>query len=193
MMDEYEQTKHQILVSGNVRVLKPWEIRMILSVIPKNDYRTIFKALLYSGMRYIEMQRLQENTKWFNGSCIHLSKEAMRKKKMKLKERDVHLSPVGREVISAFISINTKVPKYSAWTEDLVRWATKAGLDTRFLGPKTTRKTYESFLISYYPEKTLKIAQSQGHTTDTALEHYLNLNFSEQDIKDMKDFVEGWN
>jgi len=37
-----------------------------------------------------------------------------------------------------------------------------------------------------------QIAMSQGHTTDTAMRHYLNLGFTELDKGEMKDFVEGW-
>ena len=56
---------------------------------------------------------------------------------------------------------------------------------------KTFRETYESWLVFYYPDKSLQIALSQGHTTTTQYEHYLNMPFEEEDRKEIRKWVEG--
>ncbi|EQD73940.1 site-specific recombinase, phage integrase family, partial [mine drainage metagenome] len=48
---------------------------------------------------------------------------------------------------------------------------------------KTFRKTWESWLVFYYPDKALQIALSQCHTTVTQYEHYVNIPFEEYDRK----------
>jgi len=102
------------------------------------------------------------------------------------------ISAAGKEVMYAFANVKRPLPGYTSWIEDLERWAEIADISNVDLGPKTTRKTYESWLVAYFPNWTLQIAMSQGHTTDTALRHYLNLGFVENDKVEMKDFVEGW-
>jgi integrase len=65
-------------------------------------------------------------------------------------------------------------------------------LDGNPVNNKTFRKTWESWLVLYYPDKALQIALSQGHTTTTQYEHYLNTSFEEEDRKEMRKWVEGW-
>ena len=43
----------------------------------------------------------------------------------------------------------------------------------------------------YYPDKALQIALSQGHTTTTQYEHYLNIPFEDDDRKEMRKWVGG--
>ena len=57
---------------------------------------------------------------------------------------------------------------------------------------KSFRKTYESWLVYYYPQQQLEVAMSQGHTMVTQIRHYLNLPFTDQDKLEMREFVEGW-
>jgi len=189
---ENEHKNLKPLSRQKTRILRPWECRALISAIPKNDYKTMFKMLLFSGMRYVEGQRFQDHPEWFDGIFIHLPILAMKKKKRKQRERTVHLSAAGKEVMYAFTNMKRPIPGYTSWIEDLERWAGLADISTVELGPKTTRKTYESWLVTYFPIWTLQIAMSQGHTTDTALRHYLNLGFIERDREEMKDFVEGW-
>jgi len=66
------------------------------------------------------------------------------------------------------------------------------GLNPEGLGPKTTRKTWESWLVLCYPEKTPHIFLSQGHNEMTALKHYVNLPFIGSDKEQAMKFVEGW-
>jgi len=178
----------------DVRIFRPSECRMFIDAIPKVAYRATFKALLYSGMRYIEMQRFQKHPEWFDGDFIHLPIMAIRKKKRKQLERWVRLNSTGKEIISNFLHNKDvkPLPDYKTWRDNLKRWAKRSGIDPVKLGPKTTRKTWESWLVFYYEEKLIVILKSMGHTKTTAIDHYVNLPFTEQDKRDMKAFVEGW-
>ena len=46
-----------ILKSG-IRVLRPGEAKMLMAAIPKIEYKVMFQTLLYTGLRYVEAQRL---------------------------------------------------------------------------------------------------------------------------------------
>ena len=78
------------------------------------------------------------------------------------------------------------------WSQNLERWAKSSGLDNVGLGPKTMRKTWESWLVSSYPERVLEVFLSQGHTQMTALSHYLGLPFTSLDKNEMTEYVSGW-
>ncbi len=71
-------------------------------------------------------------------------------------------------------------------------WAERAGLDPIGLGPKTGRKTWESWLVSAHPDRVLEVFLSQGHTQMTALGHDVNLPFTDSDKARMLEWVAGW-
>jgi len=181
----------EILVS-NVRVLRPSEAKALIDAVPKDDQKLKLEALLYTGMRYIEVHRLWENPNWFKKDNIHLTKEAIKKKKIKIKERYVHLNTIGKRVVQAFLKVDNNLPDYKTWTENLQRWAELAGISPKRLGPKSMRKTWECWLVHYYPTMTPQIFLSQGHDTLTALHHYVNLPFNKEDKESMGEFVGGW-
>lgn len=145
-----------------------------------------------TGMRYVEAQRLLQNSEWFDGKkFIHLPREAIKKQKRKQKERWIRLSWKGASVAPHFVRVG-RLPDWKTWTENLQRWALRAGLDPMGLSPKTTRKTWESWLVFSFPHYVPHIFLSQGHTSTTALEHYLNMPFTDDDGLRMKPWVEGW-
>ena len=180
-----------ILKTTDVRVFRPSEVKILLRAIKSETQRIKFEVLLYTGMRYIECKRLLENPHWFDGEQIHLTKKAIRKKKIKVKERYIHLNPMGRMVVRAYLSNKKPLPSYVTWTENLQRWTKKAGLNSDLVSPKSTRKTWESWLVQYYPQYTSHIFLSQGHKELTALEHYVNLPFKKADVDEMAEFVGG--
>jgi len=186
--------KAEIITMKNVRILRPFEAKALINAIPKKKQRLIFEALLYSGCRYIELKRLLEKPQMFEpvNLRIHLDSYAIRKAKIKLKERYVVLSPVGKRVIESFIESIESLTEYKTWTENLQRWAKFAGISPDRLGPKTTRKTWESWLVTYYPHLTNHIFLSQGHNAMVALKHYVTLPFNKDDKEQMKEFVYGW-
>lgn len=177
------------IIKEGVRILRPIEVKQILSSgIPKYKDQLLFKALLYSGARYVELQRLKDNPKWFDGNFIQLPSLKL---KARQKERWIRLNPGGREVIHAYIHSDFRLPSRVTWRENLRRWAQKVSILPDNLCPKTTRKTYESWLTFYYGSKA-EIPSSQGHTSSIAFTHYLSLPFLPEDKVMMKEFVGGW-
>jgi len=85
----------------NVRILRPQEYKKLLSGCSKPDMRTMLQALLYTGMRYIEMKRFQKYPSWFdNVQFIHLPRDAVHKHKRTQMERFVRLNPQGKLIMN---------------------------------------------------------------------------------------------
>ena len=180
------------LSRNGVRILRPFEFKRLSKEL-KSYHRIFLKTLIYSGMRYVEAQRFQENPDWFDDDgFIHLPKIAVHKQKRKQLERTVRLNPLGKQIIPFFLEMDKKLPTHQTWGENLKRWARQAGLDPIYLCTKTSRKTWESWLTCYYKDYAMEIALSQGHTSAIAMKHYLNLGFTAEDKLAMKEFVEGW-
>jgi len=178
------------IIKEGVRILRPSEAKLLIDKgIPSFKNQLLFKALLFSGTRYAECKRLKNNSEWFDGDFIVL---VSTKVEAKQKERWVRLTPRGKEIIQQYIKSDFKLPHNITWNGNLNRWAIKAGLDPKGISAKTTRKTWESWLAFYYPAQHLNIIQSQGHTANTAFNHYLNMPFTDDDKLQMKEFVEGW-
>jgi len=185
------------IIVADTRVLRPWEYKLFKRAIPKNEYRTVFDALLFSGMRYKEFQKFQENATWFseNEQKIYLPKIAVRKKKIKRKQRWIRLSDYGTQQVSSFMNSSTKCPGRRTWLENLNRWAEKAGIGNDGVNIKMTRKTLECWLLEFFGNDNQNIIQillSQGHTERTAINHYMSLPFSKQDRDEMTFMMEGW-
>jgi integrase len=177
------------ILKEGVRIWRPFEVKALIDSIPKFEHQIIFKVLLYSGMRYAEAKRFKDNPNWYDGNFIHL---ISLKKKARQKERWIHLTPRGKEVIATFLQLDMSLPVTNVWWENLHRWGKKANMDTVGFSPKSTRKTYESWLVWYFPEKQNLIMLSQGHTDAVSFNHYLNMPFTDKDKIYMKEFVEGW-
>jgi len=195
------------LIRESTRILRPMEYKLIYNSIPRKDYKTLLNALLLTGMRYIELQRFQSNPEWFDGDFIHLPVEAQRKvTKVRKKRKDgkerasrrhkarvVILNSLGKNVISYFIDINTPLPGYQSWKDDLRRWAKNAGLDPQKINVKTTRKTWCSWLLATYGTNRLtEITLSMGHDSITSIKHYLSVGFTDDDKSQIKEYTEGW-
>lgn len=174
------------------RIFRPKEFKALLEGCPKIDYKTMLQALLFTGMRYIEMQRFQKYPSWFDGDFVHLPKEASRKVKRTQQERWVRLNNQGKMVVQYFTNQKTPMPTYQSWNENLNRWCKRAGLEDEGVSVKSTRKTWESWLMFYFPQQIALITLSQGHTQITSLQHYLNMPFTESDRIEIKNYVEGW-
>lgn len=186
-----EAFKRPIIRQGT-RILRPKEYNALLQGCPKIDLKTMLQALLYTGVRYIEMSRFQRNPQWFDGEFLHLPQEASKKKMRTQLERWVRLNNQGKMALQYFISLERSLPTYQTWQENLITWARRSGLDPIGLCSKTTRKTWESWLMFYYPTQIAMITLSQGHTQIISLQHYVNMPFTQSDRLEIKDFVEGW-
>ncbi len=185
------QLQQKPILKGGVRILRPNEYEFLREGARTLDNQTRLDVLLLTGLRYIEAQRLQKNLDWLDSRFIHLPEYAQKKAKRKQKERWVKLSNKGMTILPYFFKV-TPLPTYGAWTENLERWAKRAGLTLEGLSPKTTRKTWESWMVMSYPERVLEVFLSQGHSEMTSLTHYLNLPFTEVDKLQMKEWVSDW-
>ena len=183
-----------IILKEGVRILTPKEYEALREAISKLHHQIFLDTLLLTGMRYVEAQRFKHNPDWYLASrgVIKLGKEASKKGKQKLKERYVYLSSRGKAIIPLFLKLKEDMPSRIAWNENLKRWSLKAGLDPKGITAKTTRKTWESWLMAIYPERAIDIAMSQGHTTITAMNYYLNLPFTNEEKERIKEYVKGW-
>ena len=177
---------------NRIRIFRPKEFDIIMRGCKKAEYQTILEALLYTGTRYVELQRVQQHPDWFDGEYLHLPFDAVRKDKRTQYERWVRLNQQGRMTLKYFLRSDIKMPTYQSWSMNMKRWARNVGMEQQWLSSKCTRKTWESWLMFYYPNQLPAIALSQGHTQLTSLQHYVNLPFSETDRSEMKKYVEGW-
>lgn len=150
-------------------------------------------------MRFVEFEQFQDHINWFNESekKIYLPSIAVRKKKIKRKQRWIKLSDYGSQCISSFFSIKKRLPNRRTWYENLERWASISGIGTDGINIKISRKTWECWLLEYYgsvkgEDNITPILLSQGHTRDTAINHYLSLPFTKRDHDDMVFMLEGW-
>ena len=173
-----------------VRILRPSEFEVLRESMD-NDTKRIATSLLLTGMRYAELQRFRMNPDWLDGKFIYLPRGSMLKVKAKQKERAIRLSDMGKTLITDFFQSSLPLPDLPAFDMKVMRLSRKV-LEGNPVNNKTFRKTWESWLVFYYPDKSLQIALSQGHTTVTQYEHYLNMPFDEEDRKEMRKWVEGW-
>ena len=188
-MDDFKKP----IIKNDTRIFRPYEWQKVLYGCPKIELRTMLEALLYTGMRYIEMKRLQEHPEWFDGDFVHLSELAQKKVKRKQKERWVRLNSQGKMVVRYFLNGQKKIPSYQTWNENVRTWARRGGLQNlEGICCKCTRKTWESWLLFYYPTRIFDITTSQGHTQTISIQHYVNMPFTERDQLEIKGFVEGW-
>jgi len=174
---------------SNVRILRPSEVRKLIDAIPKNINRERFEVLLFTGCRYTELVDAFGKKERIDGKFLKIKNT---KAKVKEKFRYVRLNNQGLRAVDYFMRHEKPLPSYVTWNENLNRWSKKAHLDPKGISVKTTRKTWESWLVTMYPMQITQIFLSMGHESTTALKHYLQLPFTEQDKEDMKYYTDGW-
>ena len=185
-------TKRPPILKNHVRILRVNEYEILREKAKTLQNRTRLDTLLLTGLRYVEAQRLHDHPDWFDGNFLNLPDYAVKKAKRKQKERSVRLNPRGLSVLPYFFK-GKNLPSWKSWTEDLKRWALRANIDPTGLSPKTTRKTWESWLVCTYSEKhPYDVFLSQGHTEATSMRHYMNLPFTPEDRLAMQRWVTGW-
>jgi integrase len=150
--------------------------------------------MLLTAGRLTELREMQINRQWFDfdTNSIHVKEHKPKRLYRGIKDRYIHLSTMGSTVVKTFLYNGFAVPSYPTILENLRRWGKRANIDLTSLSAKVFRHTYESWLVFYYPEKSLSILQSTGHTQSVALQHYLNLPFTETDRIQMERYVSGW-
>jgi hypothetical protein len=179
-----------ILKSG-VRILRPAEYEQLREGAGKLEHQTRSDALLLTGLRYVEAQRLQTNPKWADGRFIHLPASAQRKVLRTQKERWVRLSSKGASLLPYFFK-----------TKPLPTWK---GLDPghakmgrKFpVGPYWTRTQDPAKKLGKLACRILSrtgpgCASLTRAPQMTALSHYLRLPFTQGDKGAMLEYVSGW-
>jgi len=172
-----------------VRILRPSEYEQLRKAVEKKEDLINLDCCLLLGARYEECVEIQKHPEWFDNNFVYLPHE--KKVKRKSPDRYIRLSSAGQMILPHFFG-NKPLPTPQGFRDNLIRWAKKSGLDPIGLCPRTLRKTWESWLVYYYPDQIHAIFLSQGHTELTSLNHYINMPFTEDDKKLMKKWVDGW-
>lgn len=181
----------QPILKSGVRVLRAEEFEALRAGGMGESEKVQMDALLYTGMRYIEAVRLHESPQWFDPrGFVFLPKEAVLKSQRHQLERWVKLNERGRIILPIYLQ-GRRLPSWQVWADRLKRAADRSNLDHYGLGPKTFRKTWESWLVASYPNRLTEILLSQGHTAITSVGHYLNMPFLQEDKDRIRPYVEG--
>lgn len=191
------------------RILIPSEYLALRESIGKGRLRIVVDTLLNTGMRYSELQRFADNLGWFDKANRAISLPAKATKTQK--KRVIHITPQFATDLALHLGEHKKlqVPGIRSMEGNLQSWWLKhtkklyslSGLVqdmtvkdlSYYPKPKTFRKTWESWLLAVYPDKSMNIALSQGHSALIAYGHYMNLDprlKSEMDL--VRKLTEGW-
>lgn len=177
-----------------IRILTPFEYDTFVANIDKDYLRTLFNLCFWTGMRYIEVQRLYEHQDWIlqMRRAIHLPRDAQLKAKRVAPERNVPI-PAQLQGELAYFFKNQKPPVLKVWGENLKRWAKKAGIEPIGITPKMTRATLESWMYAAGISPN-DICLRQGHDKLTSLNHYQTLSalFLESERTEIKKRLAGW-
>jgi len=183
-----KKIKMNNIIKGNTRILRPFEITKLIRAIPKISNKEKFEVLLYSGARYTELQNLHKHPNWLVDNTIRMKST---KPKAKQSERYIRLNPQGVRAVEYFLR-GDNLPHYVSWDHNLKRWAKLAGIGSEGICIKSTRKTWESWLVTSYPKQLEYVFLSQGHSQMTALKFYLMIPFSEEDKREMITYTMSW-
>jgi len=177
------------ILKNGVRLLRPSEYRMLHEAIPKIENRDKLDALLFTGCRYSELRWLKSHESFVRSNTILMPS---RKAKARHKERYIRLNAQGQRAVAFFLRSSRNLPTAVTWLENLKRWAEKAGIGSEGISCKTTRKTWEAWLATMYPNNFTQIFLSQGHTEKVSLEYYLMLPYTTEDKEQMRIYTDGW-
>lgn len=173
------------------KVLNVEEFDKFLLAMPKR-YKTIYELNTICGMRYVELQRLYDNPKWYkeDRNQIILPPEAQKKIKQKLIKRTIDKLPSTFSYIFKDFINGVRPPDRTSWNRDLARWSAKAGIEPK-VSPKSPRKTVESWMLKAgIPE--IEIYSRQGHDPVTSLKHYQSLSFTDYEMRDIQKRLTEW-
>lgn len=190
---EYEP----IFVTSNkgekVRILGPWDYDRLRATVPKEYLGSILDVCLWTGARYVEVQRLYDNPEWFQKTRknIFLGREATKKARRVAPER--YISPLPPQLVSIlpYFFKDKKPPARDGWNNNIKRWAEKAGFDPLGFSAKTTRKTIESWMLAAGVSE-MQICLRQGHTQATSLQHYSSIGFTREEKEEIRRRLKGW-
>ena len=188
----------KVRMGGMIRVLTPFDFDAIREQPKIYERKFLLDLMLHTGMRYVELQRFVKNVnsnndvKWFDPERKLITLPSFATKTGK--SRVVLLTPNFTTQLLQYIEIKGEIDiiAYQSMDDNLKRWAKKAEIkDPSIIAVKTFRKTWESWLVTA-DKNVLKILKSQGHTNSTALEHYITIGFTPEEIAEIVKRTEGW-
>jgi len=184
------------------RVLTPAEADAIRSVISKPSARLLFDVLLYTGVRFSELRQLAADPARLDDE-LGTVLIASTKPRARYAVRNVHLGDRGRAAVRAWLDAGAKMPNSpTSWQQNLIRWSALAGLaplpgataagNPYGITVRTSRKTWESWILTACPEQIINIVVSQGHTESVAIRHYVNLAWTPAEREAIRAETAGW-
>jgi len=184
------------------RILIPSEWEALKDSIEKSRLRIVVEGLLFTGMRYSEYERFSNHLEWFDARNRAISLPAKATKTGR--DRTIHLTPQFTKDLSLYLREHKKleVPSIQAMNMNLKRWyyasidiiegegSARQGYQPT---PKTFRKTWESWLLASYPDRSMAIALSQGHSELISYGHYMNLDPRlKSEMDRVRELTKGW-
>lgn len=189
------------LQCNNSRILTPAEADAIRTVISKPSSRKLFDLLLFTGLRLSEVKQLRDNPAIFDRDRRTIAIKST-KTEATQKGRNVCLSDIGVMAVEAYLTFPTVPSGPHVWQSNLIRWAKRAGLqpipgkehtaNPAGITVRTTRKSWESWLLAARPDLFPFVVLSQGHNEMMAIKHYLNISFTQAEREAIKEKVVGW-
>ena len=184
------------------RVLSPAEASAIRAVISRPSSRALFDLLIYSGLRFAEVRQLAATPSIFDEERGTLTIRSM-KPKATIPARNVILGERGRAAVRTFLDLGAKIPQdVTTWQRNLIAWSKAAGLSPLPGAPsagnpfgitaRTSRKSWESWLLAACPDRLIDIVMSQGHSETVAIRHYINLAWTPAEREAIRAEVVGW-
>ena len=179
---------------AKIRILTPGEYDKLIQTITTNHLRTLLNICFFTGMRYVEIQRLHQHPEYWRRvrQVIYLDRSAQRRVKRTNPERWVPVVPQIQGELPYFFK-NKQPPVIKVWNENLKRWAEKAGITTEGITPKMTRASIETWMyVAGLPMN--EICLRQGHDKLTSLNHYQVISqvFTTAEIHEIKTRLAGW-
>jgi integrase len=178
-----------------IRILSPSDKDALTKAIKQDYLKTLFEVCFWTGMRFVEVQRLHEKPDLVmkERQQILLTRDEQRKVKRISPERYIPIPPQLQVVLPYFFK-NKKPPTAKVWGENLQRWAAVAGItddDCTGIVPKMTRHSIESWMFSAGIPSNW-ICLRQGHDSMTSLNHYQAIPFTEAEKIEIKRRLSGW-
>jgi len=171
------------------RVFRPDEIIEMRKHMSYEE-KINFDMCLLLGGRYLEDVRIQNNPKWYDGEkFVHITEH---KAKRIAPNRAIRLSNRGINTIEHFFNNGKKLPSVQHFDKKIKEWSNLAGLGTEGVSARSLRKTWESWLFTYFPNHVTTICSSQGHNELTSFQSYTNTGFTDEDVSKMKEWIDGW-
>lgn len=185
------------MTSTNYRILTPSEYEALRDAATSHRFRMILDTLLFTGMRYSELERFAEDITCFDSKNRAITLVAAYTKTKK--ERVIHLTPAFCTALSQYLREfkELEIPHRLTMNQNLKRWYLQreqrmAQRNDQWPTVKTFRKTWESWLLaSGY--QSMPVALSQGHSELISFGHYANLDPRlKSEMDKVRKYTEGW-